>query len=255
MTTLLPRLPTDSHSAATLAARRLAARGLAVSPTAGLSNAVAELSVAELSAARLDGDVYGLDDGYLSVAEPECRRLRALALARHLPAGVILERNSALWVYGVLARPPTPPQICIAAHRTLRATATTGEFVLREVVLREGDVLTIAGAQVTSPVRTVIDVARTSEEFGQHTLRRLAELITLERLTFDDLEQKLRVPRNLPHKNVALARVGLAIDLSAAAHAVDIVDSVDAAHGVENAVEVGGVTHFEHEAADGKPIA
>jgi hypothetical protein len=214
MTTSLPHLSTERRSAASASGASLRS---ASSPKASLPKAAlpsAALSIAELSAARLDGDVYGLDDDYLSVAEPECRRLRARTLAHHLPPGVVLERSSALWVYGVLTRPPVPSQICIAGHRTIRVSTpgdfAIGDFVLREVVLHDGDVVTLGDVQVTSPMRTVIDLART-EVFGRHSVRQLAELMCLERLTFDDIEQRLRVPRNLPHKNVAIRRVRLAL--------------------------------------------
>ncbi|GGF23578.1 hypothetical protein [Subtercola lobariae] len=169
------------------------------------------LSIAELSAARLDGELFDVSDDYASVAEPETIQLRARSLASWVPPQAAVERHSALWVYGVLARPPTPLQLCLGAHSTLRI-ATTRRYIVREVALLVGDVRTFADVQVTSPLRTAVDLSRTSDVFDQHLIRQLAELIRPERLTIADFERRLSASRNLPHKKLALARLRLVVE-------------------------------------------
>ncbi|TIH37680.1 hypothetical protein D4765_07785 [Subtercola vilae] len=239
------------------------------SSSLGLASA---FSVAELSALRLDGEVFAVDEEYASVAEPETVLLRAQAALRSTPRWGILERRSALWLYGALGRAPTPHQVCVEAQSSRRASSSH-DFEIREVVLGAGDVVLVGGVAVTSLIRTVIDIARTAQTFESTTVAALAALLVTSGVSFDDIASRLRPARGLPHKLVALHRLRRVFDLIEAeepeaqepeaeatgrlspADAVDVVDGVDAPHRVQYAVEVGGVTHFEDEPADGQAVA
>lgn len=165
-----------------------------------------DFSPAELSAACLDGDLFALDGGYACVAEPETRELRALALSGIVPRGAIAELQTALWVYGCIPRAPSPHRLCVNAREAIRA-APRAHVQFREVCLFDDEVQQISGISVTTPLRTLLDVARMGETCSPVTRHQLAELIRSCQLTLADVEQRFEIMPHLPHKKRALARL------------------------------------------------
>ncbi len=117
--------------------------------------------MAELSSARLDGEVFGLGDFWCPVDELDDRATRAHAAALLVPRRAIAERLTAAWIYGVVAEPGRH-QFCvhIAARTHLEPSP---RFRVREVACPAEDTALIGGRRVTTPFRTLVDLARWSD--------------------------------------------------------------------------------------------
>ncbi|HXH35140.1 MAG TPA: hypothetical protein VNJ54_12105 [Plantibacter sp.] len=117
-----------------------------------------QLSVAEFTAARLDGEVFAFEDGFCSVDEPDTARLRAEVLAS-IPAldQATVAELSAAWIHGaVLIAPREHTGYVSSAKRS----AVSSRLRIRQVVLRADDTERSGGLRVTTPTRTVADLAR-----------------------------------------------------------------------------------------------
>lgn len=214
----------------------------------------ADFSLAELSAARLDGELTAVDEGFTPVDRPETMLVRLQAIAPLLAGRVIVERQSALWVYGLRPLPPLRHEGCVPVGARFRQPSTA-RLQIREVILGEGDVTRHPGGAVTSLLRTAIDLARTTPRFGASSLAQLTAVIDRAGLTLEQCLAHLESANHLPHKIRAADRLRAAFRASAAADAVDVVHRIDAPHGVQHTIEVGRVTHLEHETADREAVA
>lgn len=202
-----------------------------------------DLPVAELCGARLDGEVYQLADAWCPVDEVDGPTVRALAVGLLVPPRAIAERLTAAWVYGLVPE-PVRHQFCVD-HGARTHVPVSPRVQLREVRCAPEDTRVIAGLRVTTPLRTVIDLARSpvpgrpgpdlpgldahgldapgldapdAHGLDAHGLASL--LAALLRVGgFADVTAAERLCRrdNLPHKRIALARLGLAAELLAAA--------------------------------------
>ncbi|MFH8249848.1 type IV toxin-antitoxin system AbiEi family antitoxin [Microbacterium sp. B2969] len=134
------------------------------------------LSPAELSAARLDGDVVELGEAYIPADAVETRGLRAGSLRGILGDHLAATHLSAAWVHGGLEEPPT-------RHTVQRAVPWRLHQVIgRRVVYRDPsippeDLLPIGGVLVTSPRRTLADLARVPDDDYADAARRLADVV------------------------------------------------------------------------------
>jgi hypothetical protein len=117
------------------------------------------LSPAELGAVVLDGELYRLGDDVAPIDLPVTTESRARTLRRTiLDRRVIVSDRCAAWVWGwVLRPPPLSTSVSISARvpspdrRRLRA---------REVVIDPDETVEVAGLVVTTPLRTLVDLAR-----------------------------------------------------------------------------------------------
>jgi hypothetical protein len=164
-----------------------------------------DLPLAELLAARLDGEVFGIGSGFASVAEFEQPQHRAASL-EVVNARLIAEQRTAAWIWGALPAPPARHEFC--STLTQRVAHQSSRFItVREVVLDPDDVVSVAGRQVTTALRTCLDLARFSPEFGQPELAMVRDLMNLAGVGMLDFTRHLNRRRNLPHKTMALARL------------------------------------------------
>jgi len=117
-----------------------------------------QLSVAELTAARLDGEVFAYEDGFCSVDEPDTVRLRAEVLGS-IPAlrGTVIGELSAAWLHGATL---LAPRLHTGFVSSERRSAIAPRVRLRQMVLREDDTESCGALRVTTPTRTVADLAR-----------------------------------------------------------------------------------------------
>ncbi|MFT4234818.1 MAG: hypothetical protein QM607_07465, partial [Microbacterium sp.] len=119
----------------------------------------APFAVAELSAARLDGHVVPLATGFLPPDAPAPPRVRAAAIAPLLPRGYAFVLLTAAWVHGVTSTltPPLHVQRC-----AVRAARRPQSHQLRthDGCAPPSDLQIFAGARVTTPERTLADLAR-----------------------------------------------------------------------------------------------
>jgi hypothetical protein len=162
-----------------------------------------DLPPAELRAAELDGELFAIDGCWSPIDEPDRRSQRALALAVQLPARVILEQRSAAWVWGLLEAPPREHDLCTAIGARVRTGA--GWPAAREVVIDDSETVVISGIRVTTPLRTVIDLARFGDSFDEQLVRRL---LAFGGVSVSDCLDALGRRRNLPGKRLAVERLG-----------------------------------------------
>lgn len=159
----------------------------------------ADLSPAELQAARLDGEVYELAGAYCLVGEVEAPRHRARAVLAARSPRLIAELGTAAWIWGAAAQ---PVRLEFSVTPEARARFAPGVHIaVREIVYDDGDLATLDGHRVTTPLRTIIDLARLSEAFEPETVRRLAQI---GRLVLDDCVTSLGRRSGIPAKKRAL---------------------------------------------------
>ncbi|MDY0912080.1 type IV toxin-antitoxin system AbiEi family antitoxin [Rathayibacter festucae] len=132
-----------------------------------------QLPLAELCAARLDGEVVALDEGFLLADLPLGPAERGAALLAVVPRGTVADRLSAAWVHG--AMPAAPPVHSASIDRRNRLhPPMLARVRFHEVRLTDEDVTVLGGCSVTTPERTLIDLARTRGSCGDGLLRALA---------------------------------------------------------------------------------
>ena len=162
-----------------------------------------DLPPAELRAAELDGELFAIDGCWAPIDEPDRTSQRALALAVQLPDRVILEQRSAAWVWGLLDAPPQPHDLCTAIGARVRTG--DGWPPAREVVIDDDETEVISGIRVTTPLRTIVDLARFGASFDEQLVLRL---LAFGGVTVADCIDAMDRRRNLPGKRLALERLG-----------------------------------------------
>ncbi len=165
-----------------------------------------DLPIAELSAARLDGELFGVDACFAPVDEIEQPAHRAAALRAMAPDRLIVEQHSAAWVWGALDRPPAIHEFCVAAGARVRVLGVRWMRV-REVIIDANEVTMIAGVQLTTPLRTVVDLARFSAEFGPSESSAVTRLLRTGGFSLADCLDEMNRRRNLPNKRQAAERL------------------------------------------------
>jgi len=154
-------------------------------------------------------------------------------------ADAVAIEQSALWVLGATSAPPR--QVCIAGLEGSRLYVGNGKAQVRELIIQRSDCLSFGNRLVTTPARTAADIARHSPD----DMTALQDLTDLAQQTGVAREQALAVlvrTVHLPFARRARQRLAAAL-----AHTVDVVNTVNAPNGVEESVEVAGVTHFKNK--------
>lgn len=120
------------------------------------------LSLTELTAACLDGLLTPIGAGFMPADAVETTWMRAGSLLPLLGERWAAVRASAAWVHGGIALEPTRHHVQRASAERVRPLRGAG-VVCHDVRIPPGDVETIAGVQVTTPERTLVDLARSSD--------------------------------------------------------------------------------------------
>ena len=122
--------------------------------------------LAELHAMKLDGvlhHVYG--EAFLPTGVGQTPELRAAALALAVPASLakraIVGQLSAAWIYGC-APSPQPLALLLDSGGKSALLPPLSGCSLRQVHVSPAEVSELAGAHVTNPLRTAVDVARSA---------------------------------------------------------------------------------------------
>jgi hypothetical protein len=158
----------------------------------------ADLSPAELQAARLDGEVYDLAGAYCLVGELEAPGHRARAVLGGRSPRLIAELGTAAWVWGAV---DTLDRLEFAVTPDARARLGPAHHAtVREIVYEPGDVTILDDCQVTTPLRTVIDLAR-NETVDPRVAHRLA---VLGGIRLDDCLASLESRPGFPAKSRAV---------------------------------------------------
>jgi hypothetical protein len=158
------------------------------------------LSRAELTAACLDGHLVAVGDAYMPADAIETPALRAGSLARLLGDTLAATHLSAAWIHGALPTPPPRHTVQQAVARRLHVVPD-GQLVYRDLAVAVDDLQLVGGVFVTTPERTLADLARTqdAEHIEAARLFAGADADAASR-AIDRLEAGV-----LPHKHVALA--------------------------------------------------
>lgn len=214
-----------------------------------------DLPLAELACARLDGELFVMAGAWCPVDAPDGPETRAGALSRTAPPRAVAERQTAAWIYG-LAPEPAEHQFCVDAGARTGNRPGSGAH-LREVRLGTDDTLRLGRLLVTTPLRTAVDLARWGSSPGRRAQTDLIAAL-LARAGVDSGAPVPAGPRGISFGRIAAAQLHDAVRLLAGlavADPVHVVDGVDPANGVQHPVEVGGVTHLEHEPTDRQAVA
>lgn len=159
----------------------------------------------ELSAMVLDGVLTGVfGHAFTSIAQPHTPAIRAAALASSLPpswAGrVVIGQLSAAWIYSCAA-PPSHPTLFVDRDHRSTSLPGGGSYTLHEVAFGGEDVIRLAGAAVTTPLRTAVDVAlREAPTVALPVLRAL----TKSKVQLQLLHGALEALWHIPGKRAAL---------------------------------------------------
>ncbi|MEV7769667.1 hypothetical protein [Microbacterium sp. NPDC086615] len=117
------------------------------------------LSLAELTAACLDGVLVAIGEGYMPADAAETTWMRARSLGPLAGERLAAVRLSAAWVHGGALVEPSPHHLQRSSGRRARL-AGSGRVVYHDVLLDPADVVDIAGVAVSTPTRTLADLAR-----------------------------------------------------------------------------------------------
>ncbi|MFB7891058.1 type IV toxin-antitoxin system AbiEi family antitoxin [Microbacterium sp. NPDC056044] len=158
------------------------------------------LSHAELTAACLDGDLVALGDAYIPADAVETAALRAGSLAETLGDTLAATHLSAAWVHGALDLPPSRHAVQRAVPRRLHVLPDR-RLVYRDVQVPPSDLQLVGGVLVTSPERTLTDLARVGDDEHIAAARLLADI---ESDAAARAIARLEAG-SLPHKRSALA--------------------------------------------------
>jgi hypothetical protein len=139
---------------------------------------------------------------------------RARSLGILWPDRLIAELMSAAWIWGAVSAPPAVHQLCANAGARVRPRSTTLRVSLREVVIDRRDYANVAGLEVTTPLRTVVDMARFADPFGPAEHAAMRALATIGGFTLADAARSITSRRNLPGARGALERLATALSPS-----------------------------------------
>jgi len=165
-----------------------------------------DFSEAEMSALVLDGQAYRVGDCISPIDVVPSPRNRAAAIRAVIPPRLIVEQRSAAWVWGALYQSPAHYEVCSDSGSRTRPQEIR-RLALREVVIGARDVYTFDGLKVTTPLRTAVDIARVSTDFGPAELDVVARLMRIGKFGAAAGEAEMDTRKNLPNKRVATLRL------------------------------------------------
>ena len=165
-----------------------------------------DLPLAELCAARLDGELVRLDDAFLPIDAQHGPLERAWAAGRFWPRRLIAERATAAWIWGATATPPARHHLCASKDARARP-AVPARSSVREVVISADEYALLGSVRVTTPLRTVADLARFTETFTETDAATVRHLAELGAFALIDCRRALDRRRNLPAKKLAWSRL------------------------------------------------
>jgi len=133
----------------------------------------AALSVAELSAARIDGHVVEVGDAYMPADAAETTALRAESIAGLVPDGYAVTHAAAAWIHGAITN--LPARVAVQRTRPDRARPDHSlRLECRDSIVDPADLMEVAGVDVTTPTRTLADLARCLDKPSRAVARAMA---------------------------------------------------------------------------------
>jgi hypothetical protein len=132
------------------------------------------LSSAELRAARLDGHVVEVGDAYVPADTVETAALRAASLLPLLGTTLAATHLSAAWVLGGTPEPPVRHTVQRASARRPHSRFDI-RVQYRDLQVPDVDLILIGGVLVTTPERTLADLARIDDAEHRRAFQMLAD--------------------------------------------------------------------------------
>jgi hypothetical protein len=185
------------------AARDAHTRGMTSIPEVLLDH---DLPAAELAALRLDGELFALGDGFCPFDRLDSPALRAASVCAGRPARLIAELGTAAWIWGARTALPRRREFGVDIGARARPSRSP-ELAVREVVLDPDDTVELGGGRVTTPLRTVVDLARTLDRVGPDDADAMRALARLGGFGLDACTALMNRRRNLAGKRRALERL------------------------------------------------
>lgn len=167
---------------------------------------VIDLPEPERQAMLLDGELYRLADAYVSVAVPDVPASRAVGTLSDRPRRLIAARATAAWIWGAQPIAPSRGEYLVDLTARWRPAPAHGIDVV-ESVIRAGDVVTLGGVLVTTPLRTALDLARFRSHFGPTEAESIRALSTIGDFVLRDALTAMNRGRNLAGKQLAADRL------------------------------------------------
>ncbi|GEM_PF-4825570 len=186
----------------------------------------------EASALILRGEIFPSGPFYFPFDISDSSIARANALAATIEPNFWAERQSALWVYG-FGNSPLIPQI---ATKPSHRSGSFQKAKISHIVISAVELVQIGNLTITSPIRTLIDCLSRPKDVDITATALLAKYLGVpESLTLSTpISRSLR--ENFQKNLVAV-------------NSINVVNSIDSTHRIQNAIKMGGVAHFENIAA------
>ena len=162
-----------------------------------------DLPFAELRAMQLDGLLVAVDDAFATIDAPPSPTQRAGSIAAYCQQRLIAEQHTAAWIWGAIPQPPRRHELCVSIGARARSSAPT-LLAVREVVIASNEIVLLGSVRVTTPLRTIMDLARFQDEFEPDLI---TALLRVSGLTLDYCIAELQARPNLPRKKLALQRL------------------------------------------------
>jgi hypothetical protein len=158
---------------------------------------------AELSAMRLDGDITPVG-AFVDLPEDWVTRVTR-ALWGH-SRNEVLTGLSAAWALGGGVEPDNHTVTALPGHS--QAMTPRMNFRSEERTLEDSDVWSVDGLGVTTPLRTLSDLLRSSH-IAEHQRKQICvELMDAHRVTTEHLRNYILAMRYVPYSRIALQRLG-----------------------------------------------
>ncbi|KYJ99072.1 hypothetical protein [Microbacterium sp. CH1] len=161
------------------------------------------LSRPELCAARLDGHVVEIGDAYIPADLPESADVRASSIATLIQDGAAACGPSAAWIHGARDEPPTVHHARRCVERRVRPRVHA-RVIFHDTRLPRTDVELLGGIAVSTPVRTMCDLA-TSLHRDPRVLPWMQALAQAHPEALDDAIASLRTRSRVPGSVSGLA--------------------------------------------------
>lgn len=171
------------------------------------------LTDTELRAAALDGELVALGASYVPLDSPLDPRARLLALAPALDDDrVVIAGRCAAWVWGWTDASCPRLCCCVSSRHRIPSTARRA-LAAREVVIDLDEIARLDGVAVTTPLRTLVDLARHDEgdDLPRLLSSALQEVAVTRGLSAQRVEEALRRRPAAAHTRRARARLERAL--------------------------------------------
>lgn len=166
-----------------------------------------DMSVAELTAMVIDGELQSLADSYCPIDWPTDEQARLAMALPSATSSFVLIGLGAAWVWGCRDRPPTTWEIA-PLQRVRTTPRLPARTVVRDVRWKQHDVVILGNRRVTTPGRTILDIARYETRVDERDLLLvLAQLGRWKPHLLADVGQQLLMAPHLPYKARALRRI------------------------------------------------